>query len=346
MIWIFVLAIQMINDFVNIFSKKGCKRMRKIFKYMAVTICVVAMGVLAGCGSTSSSNSNEGTGGTIQIQHKSGDTTVPVNPKRVVVLDLASLDTMDKLGLSSSVVGLPNDLMPAYLDKYKDSNTYTSVGNLKEINFEKVSQLKPDLIIISGRQEESYKELASIAPTINLGLDMAHYWDSMQHNVKIIGQIFNKEKEAETELKALQNRVADLKKMTLNSDKKGVVVMVNGGKLSVFGPGTRYGLIFDTVGAQSILPVPTDGKEMTHGQRASFEFLAEKNPDFMIVIDRDNAIGQGGSAKDIMNTPLINQTKAAQTGHIVYADSALWYLSGGGLESTALMLDDITRAIQ
>lgn len=66
----------------------------------------------------------------------------------------------------------------------------------------------------------------------------------------------------------------------------------------------------------------------------------------MIVIDRDNAIGQGGSAKDIMNTPLINQTKAAQTGHIVYADSALWYLSGGGLESTALMLDDITRAIQ
>ncbi|KAF1683605.1 ABC transporter [Veillonella sp. R32] len=326
--------------------KKGRKSMSKLLKYVALAVFTLALGLLAGCGNDSASNSTADSGATITIHHKSGDTTVPVNPKRVVVLDLATLDTMDRLDLESHVVGIPNDLMPAYLDKYKDTKTYTSVGNLKAVNFEKISQLKPDLIIINGRQEESYKELAAIAPTINLGLDMAHYWDSVQHNVKIIGQIFNKEKEADEALLSLQNRIDNLKKDTADSDKQGVVVMVSGGKLSVFGPGTRYGLAFDTVGAKSILPVPTEGKETLHGQRASFEFLAEKNPDFMIVIDRDNAIGQGGSAKDVMNTPLINQTKAAQTEHIIYVDPGLWYLSGGGLESTALMLDDIAQAIQ
>ena len=65
---------------------------------------------------------------------------------------------------------------------------------------EKIFELSPDLIIISGRQADYYEELNKIAPTIHLGVDNENYLESFKVNMNILGEIFGKEKAVEKEL--------------------------------------------------------------------------------------------------------------------------------------------------
>ncbi len=72
------------------------------------------------------------------------------------------LDTFDELGIE--VAGLPQTNVPSYLSKYEDEK-YANLGSLKEPDFEAIHALKPDVIFISARQAELYKEFSEIAPT-------------------------------------------------------------------------------------------------------------------------------------------------------------------------------------
>ena len=49
------------------------------------------------------------------------------------------------------------------------------LDTLKEPDMEKIFELTPDLIIISGRQADYYEELNKIAPTISFRCDNENY---------------------------------------------------------------------------------------------------------------------------------------------------------------------------
>lgn len=51
------------------------------------------------------------------------------------------------------------------------SFNYVDVGTLFEPNFEKLNEIKPDVIFISARQSKVYEELNKIAPTIQLNTE-------------------------------------------------------------------------------------------------------------------------------------------------------------------------------
>ena len=114
---------------------------------------VVAAGILGGCGKTEDSSAVNGE--MITVTDRNGEVEVPKNPEKVVVLDYASLDILDEIGVES-VVGVPKNGIPEYLDKYEDEK-YTDIGGVKEFNFETINELDPDLIIIEGRQEGEEK---------------------------------------------------------------------------------------------------------------------------------------------------------------------------------------------
>ncbi len=78
----------------------------------------------------------------------------------------------------------------------------------------------------------------------------------------------------------------------------------------------------------------------------SFEYIAEKNPDYLFIIDRDDAFGVNATAKQMMNNDLIKDTKAFKTGGIVYLESGLWYLANGGLVSVSRMIDEVGKVVQ
>ncbi|RAV02081.1 siderophore ABC transporter substrate-binding protein [Paenibacillus sp. YN15] len=275
----------------------------------------------------------------VTIKHQLGETKVKTNPKTVAVFDYGTLDSLDKLGIE--VAAVPKGNLPPYLKKYEDAK-YQNVGTLVEADFEKLSAVKPDLIIISGRLSSKYEELQKLGPTIYLGLDTAKYMESYENNAKIIGQIFGKEKEVEAELAKVKQSVQELNAKVTADGKNALVILTTGGKVSAFGPGSRFGLIHDVIGFKA-----ADDKieSSTHGQSVSFEFVAEKNPDYLFVVDRDAVVTSGEGvkpAKELIENSLVKNTNAYKNGKIVYLDPNYWYLSGGGLLSVEAMIKEVS----
>ncbi|MCM3065704.1 siderophore ABC transporter substrate-binding protein [Priestia flexa] len=313
--------------------------------YMVFLAALLAV-IVAACGSneasTTADNEKKETKKeeTITVQHELGETKVDKNPDKIVVFDFGTLDSMDKLGIN--VTGVPQDSMPSYLSKYEDKK-YENVGGLKEPDFEKISEINPDLIIISGRQADQYDEFTKIAPTIHMGLDTENYMTSFKKNAQTLGEIFGKEAEVEKEVAAVEKTMATVKEEAQASKKNGLIVLVNEGKVSAYGPGSRFGIIHDELG---ITPVDAGIEASTHGQGVSFEYIVEKNPDYLFVVDRSAVVGGESSAKQALENELIKKTKAYKEGNIVYLDPNYWYLSGGGLLSVAEMAKEIEKAVQ
>ncbi|MGM9956728.1 MAG: siderophore ABC transporter substrate-binding protein [Peribacillus sp.] len=274
----------------------------------------------------------------ITVKHQLGETKVKTNPEKVVVFDMGALDTLDKLDVE--VAGVPQDGLPKYLSDYKESTE--NVGGLKEPDFEKINEMAPDLILISGRQSEAYEELSEIAPTVFVGVDTTKYMESFEENVTLLGKIFGKEDQAAKELASVEENIDALKEK-VPADKKGLIVLANGGKVSAYGLNSRFGIIHDVFG----VPAVDDKLEVsTHGQSISFEYIAEKNPDYLFVIDRDAVVGDGAAAKETVENDIVKNTNAYKDGHIVYLDPNYWYLSGGGLESVNEMVNEISEGLK
>lgn len=275
----------------------------------------------------------------VVIKHAAGETSIPDNPKRVVVFDLASLDNMTRLGISN-IVGVPEGVKPKYLQQFNDAK-YTKVGTLFEPNYETVASLKPDLIIVGGRSAAKFNDLAKIAPTIDLTVSNNHYLADVDRNVTILGNIFNKQEQAKTEIDKLNQRLAETRKLT-EGKGTGLLILTTGGKISAFGPGSRFGLLHSGFGVK---PAKENLEIGNHGQMVSPEFILETNPDWLFVIDRDAAIGsEGESAAKLLDNALVNKTKAAENKHIVYLDPQNWYLIGGGLTGLNETADQLTQA--
>ncbi len=277
---------------------------------------------------------------TITITHELGETPVTTNPQKVVVFDYGILDALDSLGVN--VTGVVQSGLPDYLTKYAGEE-YSSIGTLKEPDMEAIFALTPDLIIISGRQADYYEELNKIAPTIHLGIDNADYLGSFKNNMDILGQIFGKEKEVSSKVEEIEKTIAELNAKVTEKNINGLITLANDGAFSVYGQESRFGIIHKEFG---VTPVDTTIDAGTHGQKATFEYVAEKNPQYLFVIDRAAVTGGNTSAKELFDNELVARTDAYKNDNIVYLDPTIWYTSVGGFTSTLRMVEEVDAAIK
>lgn len=274
----------------------------------------------------------------IKITHKLGETEVTKNPSRVIVFDYGIADALNTLDVE--IIGLPKSSLPSLLSKYEDGK-YENVGSLKEPDMEKVYELKPDLIIMSGRLESYYEELNKIAPTIYLGVDNTDYLGSFKKNMETLGQIFDKEKEVKTQVAKVEEAIGKV-----NEKAEGVnalIALANDNAFSVYGEGSRFGIIHKEFGIEA---VDKTIESSTHGQKASFEYILDKNPDYLFVIDRAAVTGGNTSAKEMFDNEIIKKTDAYKNGNIVYLDADVWYTISGGIESTQKMVEEVLGALK
>lgn len=302
-------------------------------------LLVIVLGIFSVTKFVGSNHSGEGE--TVIVNHELGETTVNKNPKRIVVFDYGILDSLDKLGVEG-IVGVVQDGLPEYLSKFA-SEEYTSIGTLKEPNMEEIFALKPDLIIISGRQGDYYEELSKIAPTINLGIKSEDYLASFTENMNILGTIFGEEKTVEKELEEINQAIAELNKKVTEKGINGLIALANDGAFSVYGKESRFGIIHNAFG---VIPVDESIEVSTHGQKASFEYVVEKNPDYLFVVDRTAITGGTSSAKDLFENELMKKTDAYKNDNIVYLDPSIWYTATGGFTSTMKMIEEVDSAIK
>jgi len=308
----------------------------------AVTIICSLILTLAitGC-DNKNSNTNDPSRQTIIIKHEQGTTEVGVNPQKVVVFNTATLDTMDALGIEITAVPQTSVHLPTFLKKYEGSE-YINAGGLFEPNYEALSNLKPDLIIAGGRANDAYDKLSEIAPTISLAVDNKNFINSLTERTLQLGQIFNKEAEAKDLIAQFKQKIAAVKD---KSDDQGtaMIIMISGGKMSAYGPGSRFGFIYDELGFKPATSFADTGK---HGNIVNAELLLSANPDWLFVLDRDSAIGnnEAKSAKQILDNSLMHKTKVWNNNKIVYLDSSAMYIAGG-LQTYNQLLDQINQVL-
>ena len=276
---------------------------------------------------------------TMTITHSLGETTVEKNPERVVVFDIPTLDTMEALGIDN-VVGVPTSTYPENLSKY-ESDEYAKLGTVKEIDLEAIKSADPDLIIIGGRQADYYDQLTEIAPTISVSKDNADYVGSVKENINTIAELFEVEEKASEEFAKVEERLNEVKELV--NGKEALMVMVNEGNLSVYSDKSRFALINQGLG---FVNADDTIEDSTHGQTVTFEYLAEQNPEYLIVLDRGAATGGESTVETVLDNDLVRSMDAHKNGNIIYLDAYTWYLNDGGLNSINIMIDDIANGLK
>jgi iron complex transport system substrate-binding protein len=233
--------------------------------------------------------------------------------------------------------GVPDNLYVPYLADV--AGQATVIGTLFEPDLEALATLGPDLIIAGGRSSTQVEPLSQVAKTIDMTI-----WEDVvgqgRDRIAAYGALFGKAEKAAELIAALDAKLAEVKAAAAGKGK-ALILQTNGPKVSAYGKGSRFGWI------HTALEIPEAYENLnpeTHGDSVSFEFIAETNPDWIIVVDRSAAIGEPASATETLANPLVAGTTAGQKGQIVTLSSAPVYIAGGGYVSLTTTLDELLAA--
>ena len=276
---------------------------------------------------------------TLTVDTARGDVEVPATPRTIAVFDVPAIDTLEALGVA--IAGVPAPLYLPYLDDV--AAEAEQVGTLFEPDYETLATMAPDLIIAGGRSSEQVDTLARIAPTIDMtiwGGDMAA---QAVARTTAYGTIFDRQDQATALNAAFTDRLAEAREAVAGKGN-ALILLTNGGKISAYGDDSRFGWLHSATGLPEAYPGVSS---QTHGEAVSFEFVADLDPDWILVIDRGTAIGAAGQAAvATLDNPLVQGTTAAQSGRIVHLDAGPIYIAGGGMQSMMHTLDELIAAFR
>lgn len=271
------------------------------------------------------------------------DLEFPYDPERIAVLDMASLDILDNLGMGDRVVGSASTSLE-YLTDYVDNEEVANLGTIKEADLEAVMECDPDVIFIGGRLASSYDALSEIAPVVFLSTDSElGVVKSVTKNAETIASMFGLEDEVSKKIEGFDERIEALKKTA--EGKTALVGMTTSGSFNLMGNDGRCSIVGREIGFENLTAAESTS---THGNEASFETVVEKNPDYIFVMDRDSAIGADGAqtAKEIVENELVMGTDAYKNGRIIYLEHpAVWYTAEGGITALNIMLSDLENVL-
>lgn len=273
----------------------------------------------------------------IEIETAAGPVTIKTAPTRLAVYDIAALDILSALGVL--VIAAPENVYVPYLDNYVAKAT--PAGTIFEPNYETLAGLNPDLIIAGSRTSRLLPQLGRVAQTIDMTIRGDHQIHEGLARLATLGDLTGTQEKA-AQLTAQFHEKLATARAAINGKGDALIILTNGPKISAFGKASRFGWLHTEIGIpeahENVTPLP-------HGEAVSFEFIAQTNPDWLIVIDRGAAIGaEGEGAYATLNNALVQTTNAWKNGHVIYVSPAEMYVAGGGIRAMSRTMDDLIIA--
>jgi iron complex transport system substrate-binding protein len=198
----------------------GCRPWRDRVRAVAVAVTAgVAVAVLAACGGATPSaptpqSSAAAPGFPVTITHAFGATAIEAPPQRIVALGYNEADFVLALGAQPigvrDFIGSFDEDNRAWARDLVSGPPPEKVGG-EEIDFEKIAELRPDLImaVYAFLEQSDYDKLSQIAPTVaQPSQDATATW---QEQTRITGQALGKPAEAEQLVAAVEKRFADVR---------------------------------------------------------------------------------------------------------------------------------------
>ena len=291
---------------------------------------------------------------TVEVTDIYGTVTVPVNPKSVVALDNRTFETLADWGIELAAV--PKAVMPAD-SVYVSNDSVQDIGSHNDPNLEIIAAVNPDLVIVGQRFAGRYEEIKTLVPNaavINLNFDVSanadapgeNFVNGFKNSTITLGQIFDKNEEAEA---LVANFEAAIEKVNAayNGTDTVISVVVSGGNIGFSAPlsGRVWGPMYPIFGWVSALEV--SGSTSDHqGDDISVEAIAQSNPDWLFVLDRDAATSSAADstpAQDVIaNSPALQNVTAVTEDQIVYAPSDTY--TNESIQTYLELFNDIANA--
>ncbi|SEN43764.1 iron complex transport system substrate-binding protein [Amphibacillus marinus] len=316
----------------------------KRFRIFKLSILVVLFAlVLMACSDSTNNETEEVTGevsedvteqvneDTVEITDAHGTVSVPVNPENVVALDNRTFETLADWGIDLAAV--PKPVMPADIS-YVGDDSVQDVGNHREPNLEVIAAVDPDLVIVGQRFSGYYEDIKALVPNaavIDLNFDVSEEAATPGENLIngfkdytiALGEIFDKTEEAAQLISDFDQAIEDVKSAYNGADTV-MSIVVSGGGIGFSAPqsGRVWGPLYDIFEWSPALEV--DGSSSDHeGDDISVEAIAQSNPDWLFVLDRDAGVSStedATPAQDVIdNSPALQNITAVTEDKIVYA---------------------------
>jgi iron complex transport system substrate-binding protein len=292
---------------------------------------------------------------TVEIKDAHGTVTVPLNPKNVVALDNRTFETLSDWGIELAAV--PKAVMPAS-SPYVSDDSVQDIGNHREPNLEIIAAVNPELVIIGQRFASFYEEIKAIVPNaavIDLDFDVSEDADTpgdnlvngLVHSTISLGRIFDKNDEAE-KLVADFEKAIEKAKSAYNGTDTVMSVIVSGGNTGFSAPGTGrvWGPLYEIFNWVPALSI--DNSTSDHqGDDVSVEAIAQSNPDWIFVLDRDASVSSSTDAvpaQDVIDdSPALRNITAVTEKRIVYAPNDTY--TNESIQTYLELFNDIAAAL-
>ena len=291
---------------------------------LALTGCTAAPSASAGASAAPSTTD----AGTHLVEHARGETEVPNDVQRVVVLEPVQLDTTVALGVIPVGAAVLNEAagVPAYLGDAAAG--ITTVGTVPEPSIEKIAALKPDLILgTESRHSALYDQLSAIAPTVF----MATQTDPWTDNVALVARALGDEAGADELLAAYDDRCAEIAETYDTAGMTAQFVRPRDGILTLYGPTSFAGSTLECAG-------------FTTPEHAWEDISLDLSPERVLEAKADQVFVTSVDPDDTSTLPasLTANTDAFPELHLV--DQSFWITGVGPLGGMAV-LDDLDRLL-
>ena len=266
------------------------------------------------------------------IVHDFGTTELKKAPKRIVILDNLYGEILDPLHITpvGATTGQADsqEFSTLFKKQYKDAKV-VSVGWQGSPDLDKIAELKPDLILMTGEQEDLYEELSEIAPTVGYQINTDENWDYHETSLKV-AEIFDKRDEMKKDLDRVDAREAVFAENVKAKfgNQKLMYLRVTDNDIRYYAYG-HFGYLYDTYHFNRAETFnPDDMFQVIDPDK-----LKDINPDLLIV----QADSQELLDNKLKNTPVWTSLKAVQNNKVIYADYSTYMLGFGIVSQEAIM---------
>lgn len=259
----------------------------------ALAIILSSALVLVGCSSSGQEDGADPSGGgaTIEIEDNNGTQTVNTPPESVVALDNRTFETLSDWGVELSAGAV--SLMPETSD-YTQDGSILDVGSHNEPDLESVVAAEPDLVINGQRFSQYQDDIADLvpdAPALVLDPREGEPFDAeLKRQTEVLGEVFEKQDEA-TQITDEFDSAIERVGAAYDEGDTVMAVTTSGGEIGYLAPGVgrTLGPVFDIFGLTPALEVD-DASDDHQGDDISVEAIADSDPDWILVMDRDAAV--------------------------------------------------------
>ena len=271
--------------------------MKNLKRRVSVIICIMLAFMLVSCNLKKEENKEAQKN--IKITDSYGkELTFEKAPERIISLSPGATDTIYALNKESTLVGRSDfDDYPAAVSKVK------SVGGVKDPSIEKITELKPDLVIGGAHfSKDTVKKLEDLGIKVAV-LYGAEDLDGAYKNIMDISTILGVAEKGQTIVNAMKKKVESVENKVKSLNKPKVYYVVDFGKADFTAGGDTFiGKMIEKAGGENIA-------KDTKGWNYSFERIVENKPEMIILSDKYNTKKNFLAADKYKDLPAVKGNK-------------------------------------